>query len=303
MAFWSRSDPFADLEKQKIRLHAIKLAVTDADTIHDDEKKRKHEEKISKYDYMVNTINAEIDHIESLSEKIESGTLDQITQVRFRNNIRILMKALIEDVKKLNDVYMKKRDTDDHVRIDGEMQIKAIQRRINLIKGGKRDRNDSINLDNVKLAIPSYSLQSFTGPEIDDDDHGDLRGLHENGSGVVPIGRSMIRQEAMTSEHQEQLQLIHAQTDEQNQILGEMDTVLSDILEMAERMGDELDLQNKMLENMDDKTEKVQGKLDKVNERMDDIKRKNTRPICCYLLCFLILGIITFTLVKMLFKI
>ena len=77
-----------------------------------------------------------------------------------------------------------------------------------------------------------------------------------------------------------------------NQILEEIDQGLDNLLEMANQMNDELELQNKMIQDIDNKTEKNQTKLDNNNERMANIKKIILgRPICCYLMCFVLLAI------------
>ena len=59
----------------------------------------------------------------------------------------------------------------------------------------------------------------------------------------------------------------------------------------------EFQLQDKMLSDLDSKTDKTQGKLDNINDRMKDTLAKlndKSTNVCMYLICLiLILGIAT----------
>lgn len=77
-----------------------------------------------------------------------------------------------------------------------------------------------------------------------------------------------VKREAMTGEQMMKLEAINAQTREQDNILDELSRGLDELHQLAERMGDELQLQDKMLDDLDEKTDKTQSKLDATNDRM-----------------------------------
>jgi len=102
-----------------------------------------------------------------------------------------------------------------------------------------------------------------------------------------------IYREEMTAEHQLQMQQIRNETAQQDALLDEIASSLDSLKEMSERIGDELQLQEKMLADLEDKTDKTQEKVDDVNERvkraLKTMNEKSSR-ICLYLICFAILG-------------
>lgn len=105
------------------------------------------------------------------------------------------------------------------------------------------------------------------------------------------------KKQDMTGEQMQKLEEVRAQSKEQDMILDEMSKGLDELQELAEKMQDELQLQDKMLSDLDAKTEKTQGKVDKINDRMKDALAKmndKASNTCVYLICVvLLLGIIS----------
>lgn len=110
---------------------------------------------------------------------------------------------------------------------------------------------------------------------------------------------------ALTSEQQLQLQAVRAEHAAQDAVLDEIDAGLDALKEMAEKIGEELQLQDRMIEDVGVKTDKAQDKLDAVNDRTKDVIRKmndKSSRICLYLICFAILGAIAVVLYNMIRK-
>lgn len=110
---------------------------------------------------------------------------------------------------------------------------------------------------------------------------------------------------ALTTEQQAQLQAVRAEHAAQDAVLDEIDAGLDALKEMAEKIGEELQLQNRMIEDVGVKTDKAQDKLDAVNDRAKDVIRKmndKSSRICLYLICFAILGAIAVVLYNMIRK-
>lgn len=110
---------------------------------------------------------------------------------------------------------------------------------------------------------------------------------------------------ALTTEQQAQLQAVRAEHAAQDAVLDEIDAGLDALKDMAEKIGEELQLQDRMIEDVGVKTDKAQDKLDAVNERTKDVLRKmndKSSRICLYLICFAILGAIAVVLYNMIRK-
>jgi SYP7 family syntaxin len=77
-----------------------------------------------------------------------------------------------------------------------------------------------------------------------------------------------------------------------------MSTGLDSLNELALQMNDELEIQNKMLIELDNKTDKSQGKLDRVNERVQDaikiLNSNRSSKICMYVICLILLLLICY---------
>lgn len=100
------------------------------------------------------------------------------------------------------------------------------------------------------------------------------------------------KREEMTGEQMMMLQEIQGVRKEQDAILDAIADGLDDLKEIGERMFDELQLQDKMLEDLDEKTDKAQGKLDRTNDRMADALKKlndKSSKMCMYLICIVLL--------------
>jgi len=96
----------------------------------------------------------------------------------------------------------------------------------------------------------------------------------------------------MTGEQLQKLEQVRAQTKEQDMVLEEIGKGLDELQDLAEKMGDELQLQDKMLSDLDTKTDKTQGKVDAVNDRMKDVLTKvndKASNACVYIICLVIL--------------
>ena len=99
--------------------------------------------------------------------------------------------------------------------------------------------------------------------------------------------------EALSGENQQQLAQIQAEVQDQDAILDEISAGLDDLKEAADKIGDELQHQEKMLDDLERKTDKTQLKMDNVNEKSKEALAKlndKSTNCCIYLICLAILG-------------
>ena len=89
----------------------------------------------------------------------------------------------------------------------------------------------------------------------------DLKRGNYSGAGIK------VRKEELTGEQRMMLQEIQGVNKEQDAVLDEISGVMDELKNLAEGMQDELQKQNKMLNDLEEKTDTVQGKLDNVNDR------------------------------------
>ncbi len=100
------------------------------------------------------------------------------------------------------------------------------------------------------------------------------------------------KKEAMTGEQVQKLEQINKVAQEQDTILDEMSKGLDELKDLAEKMNDELVLQDKMVADLDKKTDKTQDKMDKVNDRMKDALAKindKSSNFCVYIICLVLM--------------
>jgi hypothetical protein len=203
--------------------------------------------------------------------------------ISIKLNLELKKRAVIADItEKINKLYqIYKASSNNHVKIDGELALREFQQRMK-----------KMQMPYVSSAIAiAYETEGVLGAGT---------GILGAGAGVTEIMRNK-RHEPLTVQHQEQLQQIEIEVEEQNQLLGEIEEVVDNLLEIANQMGDELDLQSQMIESMDTKASKTQDKLDAINDRLKHATAiSRERPICCYLLCFILLVIVAFVLLKLL---
>jgi len=99
--------------------------------------------------------------------------------------------------------------------------------------------------------------------------------------------------EALSGENQQQLEQIRSEVHDQDAILDEISAGLDDLKEAADKIGDELQHQEKMLDDLERKTDKTQLKMDNVNEKSKEALAKlndKSTNCCIYLICLAILG-------------
>lgn len=112
------------------------------------------------------------------------------------------------------------------------------------------------------------------------------------------------KKEAMTGEQMQKLAQIQESTREQDLVLDEISKGVDELKDLAEKMQDEFQLQDKMISDLDAKAEKTQTKIDSVNERMKDVLTKlndKSTNACIYLICCVMilgLGVVGYNIAK-----
>lgn len=110
----------------------------------------------------------------------------------------------------------------------------------------------------------------------------------------VGAGVKKKRQE-LSGEQVQKLEMISRQVQEQDSILDEMGKELDQLKDLGLKIGDEMQLQEKMLEDLETTTDKTQERLDDANKRLDgalETMNDKASNFCMYIVCIvLLLGI------------
>lgn len=213
-------------------------------------------------------------YLNDLEELIQSKKDDKINEIKYRSTKRTILSNLTEDIKKLAYLYNKKQKHDETIREDGLITIEDLTSSIKKLKG----------IDIEKYIDKPESLNSFVNRDI---------GI---GTGIKT------KREDLTVENKESLQQIAIQVEEQDVLLTEISEGCDVLLKIANEMNDELQIQDKILTDLNNKTEKIEGKLDKTNNRMKDtlkiLNPSNTSKLCCYFILIILLIIVAVILYK-----
>lgn len=103
--------------------------------------------------------------------------------------------------------------------------------------------------------------------------------------------------EELTSTHRAQLQEIEEVVADQDKILGEIDAAVTELGEIANKIGDELALQEVMIRDLDKHADKVADKMDRTLERTQHAtSTARSSNACVYLVCFILLVIVAVVL-------
>jgi t-SNARE complex subunit (syntaxin) len=215
-------------------------------------------------------------YLNNLEELIQSKKDDKINEIKYRSTKRTILSNLTEDIKKLAYLYNKKQKHDETIREDGLITIEDLTSSIKKLKG----------IDIEKYIDKPESLNSFVNRDRD-----------------IGIGTGIkTKREDLTVENKESLQQISIQVEEQDVLLTEISEGCDVLLKIANEMNDELQIQDKILTDLNNKTEKIEGKLDKTNNRMKDtlkiLNPSNTSKFCCYFILIILLIIVAVILYK-----
>jgi len=208
-------------------------------------------------------IYSNISYLDDLTKLIDSKKFDKLKEIEYRNKKRAIINEIKDNMEKLIEIYNKQKNKNEEIKQDGIITNDDIHKKMNGI------------LKNPILET-----------KID---------FKSNNSYVIPI---QSKKEPLTSEHLVQMEQIDDEYKLQDVILSEMSTGLDSLNELALQMNDELEIQNKMLIELDNKTDKSQGKLDRVNERVQDaikiLNSNRSSKICMYVICLILLLLICY---------
>jgi hypothetical protein len=100
------------------------------------------------------------------------------------------------------------------------------------------------------------------------------------------------RQERITGQQHQTMIEIKEEEKVQDEILDAIGVKIEEVKHIALTIGDNVQAQNEVLNNLNGKTEIVTGKLERANDRMHDIQKKissNSGKLCSYIVCLVIL--------------
>lgn len=118
-----------------------------------------------------------------------------------------------------------------------------------------------------------------------------------NGSPVSFDGGRVKTQEELTSQDRLALQQMEEDKAEQDGLLDEIGDVVGRLGVLAKGIGEELDIQNQQLDDLETDVDKTQAHMDKVNDRLGEtLKLLNSKSdkLCCYMIfLIIILGLLS----------
>lgn len=222
----------------------------------------------------------QLDNLAKDKKKIESTmSADSRDMIRMKNQMRFELTAVETELKQL------------------------IKQSVDEAKGDKVKAPELAARNEVIDSIKSEYYKVYE--EITDNKHAGDKSVEGGGVGMSVLSKEALikgtfagagmkmEREALSGENMAQLEAIRSERAEQEGIIDEIGKTVDELKDLAERMGDELQLQEKMLEDLDAKTDKAQSKLDKVNESAKDVLSKlndKSTNCCIYLICLAILG-------------
>jgi hypothetical protein len=125
-------------------------------------------------------------------------------------------------------------------------------------------------------------------------------GLPAAADDALPVPAAHRRREELTAQQLQALDAVRSQTAEQDHLLDAIGAGADELLRIAQDMGDELELQSKMLADLDGKADKVGGKAAATADRAGDALRRVRGGLCCvYLVCVVLLLIVASVLFTM----
>lgn len=253
-----------ELQRLTTRIEAILVIIGD---------EKKHVKKYNTKDYfsIKEKIYSQLRHIDDLNIKIKSDITTERNIIRFKNTKRIIMTNVIENMSLLKKIYDSKKGVDSEIENDGKVYLPILINEIKAINENKPipvlidDLNIGMSKDHVSLTVKTNDLDKYTP--------------------------SKVVTEELTEQHQQQLKVIGEKRKEQDKILDEIDSGISDLLEMSYKIKDELDLQGKMIDDLNEKTDKVEIKIDNSVNRVKNISKMTGKS--SYMLYFICIALIT----------
>lgn len=264
---------------QRLEFQRLTTRIDAVLTIIGDEKKPVRKYNNNDYFSIKEKIYAQLRHIDELDKKIKSDITSERNIIRFKNTKRIVMKDVIENMSLLKKIYDSKKGVDSEIENDGKVYLPIL---ISEIKALNENKVISVHVDDIGMTKDPVSLEVKSN-ELD------------------KYTSSKVVREKLTEQHQQQLKVISEKRKEQDVILDEIDSGISELLEISYKIKDELDLQGKMIDDLNEKTDKVEIKVDGSVNRVKNISRMTGRSsYILYFICIvliIIVGIVMYNMI------
>lgn len=214
-------------------------------------------------------LGEQVNNIENIQDELdkEADTMS-IKAIRLKNAYRQEMSTIDENIKEL------------------ELAIKKSKKGIS----DEDEKNICQLVEHAQSILTTYSRRHQIGGAAE----GKSTDYH-----VGPLTTDVIsgrynpkRQEIITGQQQQIIVDIKEEENIQDKILDEIGVKIEEVKHIALTIGDNVQAQNEILDNLNGKTEVVTGKLERVNDRMHDIHKKINScsgKICSYIVCTVIL--------------
>jgi len=247
------------------------------------------------FDYRKSLFIAHLHNIDKLVDTRDSAGLAPGTRdhIRVKTAIASEMKALqeeLDDLAKLNSAEIVKRG--------GKMTLEEVNARKEVMS--------------TLLMEYQTLFKRVTGYA-----HRDAEEMSQAGAGMTRITAENFKKgaytgagvkttrEVLTAEHHQAMAQITAVRAVQDALLEEIEKGVDELKDAADKIHDELQLQSKMIDDLDKHTDRAQSKMDAVNTRLTDVMRiANDRSsnFCVYAICIVILLAVGVIIYNMLMK-
>lgn len=276
-----------ELLRLTAKVNAIALILNEGET--------KKEKKLSKitFEELAEKIKEDISSLEiTIRMQKKSQEENNIYGIKMKyyvkSEIEIIRNNLINLRKKLNsdnEIHtLAYKDVTDYFNSIIKLYI-------------SQSKNSDVNIANIE----KFSETKVKDTIDDSDDELSIRDTSSrkqqkkseiNKEIKIDIGRP---KEELTSDHKIMIQNINNETKTQDNILAEIEIGVDELYRKALDIGDELQLQEKMLSDLDKKTDKTENNIDATNNRLNRISIEvNTNPMrfCCGAIIIVILLVI-----------
>lgn len=213
-----------------------------------------------------------------------SGARD-VRAVKINQQIRMAVKTLKTGRAGLRQMLEKEK-----AKKKSKLTRKQLQKRETLVDNVERSIDEA-------LARASGDNGEYKSRHALDDDMGQIdietgEILNANGSPVSFEGGRTKLQEELTHDDRLALQQMEEDKAEQDELLDEIGDVVSRLGVLAKGIGEELDIQNAQLDDLETDVDNTQAHMDKVNDRLGEtLKLLNSKSdkLCCYVIFFIII--------------
>lgn len=191
----------------------------------------------------------------------------------------------LDNINKIKDIFDKNIYTpDSRTYIQLKYQLKNELLDVAQLLQSSKDIDPSI-ISEAQQHIPKQHTPKNLGITTDD---------------LISGKMTNMKQEEITEHHQIMLNEIDNEEKVQDEIIDNISNLVQDLLKYAHNIGDEIQTQNQIIDDVIQKTDNVTIKIEGANERLLIINKinNNSSKYISYIICLIILGVLLYVFSK-----